>query len=79
MATKWQFAAQINVSVLCRNCAHKFVDFRPEYLTPGKASGHKTLPQYSSLTLLKKECYEDEVQPHRKTDYKPMIYIYIFL
>ena len=35
----------------------------------------KTLLQYSVLTLLKKECYEEEVQPHRKTDYKPIIYI----
>ena len=24
------------------------------------------------------ECYEEEVQPYRKTDYKPIIYIYIF-
>ena len=32
---------------------------------------------YSSLTLLKKDCYEEEVQPYWKTDYKPMIYIYI--
>ena len=23
------------------------------------------------------ECYEEEVQPYRKTDYKPIIYIYI--
>ena len=23
----------------------------------------------------KKECYEEEVQPYQKTDYKPMIYI----
>ena len=25
-------------------------------------------------SFLKKECYEEEVQPYRKTDYKPMIY-----
>ena len=23
------------------------------------------------------ECYEEEVQPYRKTDYKPIIYIYL--
>ena len=23
------------------------------------------------------ECYKEEVQPYRKTDYKPIIYIYI--
>ena len=28
----------------------------------------KTLFQYSSLTLMKKEIYEEEVQPYRKTD-----------
>ena len=26
---------------------------------------------------MEKECYEEEVQPYRKTDYKPIIYIYI--
>ena len=36
----------------------------------------KTLLQYSSLTTLERECYEGEVQPYRKTDYKPIIYIY---
>ena len=36
----------------------------------------KTLLTYSSLTLLKKECYVEEVQPYRKAGYKPMIYIY---
>ena len=44
-----------------------------------RQEGHpvtKTLLQYSSSTLLKRECYEEEVQPHRKTDYKPIIYIY---
>ena len=35
----------------------------------------KTLLQYSSLTPLERECYEGEVQPYRKTDYKPIIYI----
>ena len=30
----------------------------------------------SSLTLLKKECNEMEVQPYRKTDYKLMLYVY---
>ena len=33
------------------------------------------LLQYSSLTPLERECYEGEVQPYRKTDYKLMIYI----
>ena len=32
----------------------------------------KTLLQYSSLT------YEGKVQPYRKMDYKPIIYIYIY-
>ena len=26
---------------------------------------------------MEKECYEEEVQPYRKMDYKPIIYIYI--
>ena len=42
-----------------------------------RQEGHpvvKKLLQYSSLTLLKKEGYEGEVQPYRKTDYKPTIY-----
>ena len=42
------------------------------WLTSGSASDRK----YSSTKLLKKECYEEEVQPHWKTYYKPMIYIY---
>ena len=42
-------------------------------LTSGRASGRKTLLQYSSLTPLKRECYEGEVQPYRKTDCKPMM------
>ena len=25
---------------------------------------------------MEKECYEEEVQPYRRTDYKPIIYIY---
>ena len=33
----------------------------------------KTLLQYSSLTPLVWECYEGEVQPYRKTDYKSMM------
>ena len=45
------------------------------WLTSGRASGRKTLLQYSSLTPLERECYEGEVHPYRKTDYKPMIYI----
>ena len=35
------------------------------WLTPGRASGYKKVLQCSSLTLLKKEYYEEEVQPHR--------------
>ena len=41
------------------------------WLTSGSASGRKN----SAPILLKKECYEEEVQPYRKTDYKPIIYI----
>ena len=44
------------------------------WLTSGRASGRKTLLQYFSLTPLERECYEGEVQPYRKTDYKPIIY-----
>ena len=46
-----------------------------KYIThiAGRASGRKTLLQYSSLTPLERECYEGEVQPYRKTDYKPII------
>ena len=47
------------------------------WLNSGKASGRKTLLQYSSLTPLERECYEGEVQPYRKTDYTPIIYKYI--
>ena len=42
------------------------------WLTSGWASGRKTLLQYSSLTPLERECYEGEVPPYRKTDYKPI-------
>ena len=45
------------------------------WLTSERASGRKTLLQYSSLTPLERECYEGEVEPYRKTDYKPIIYI----
>ena len=37
----------------------------------------KILLKYSSLTLLERKCYEGEVQPYRKTDYKPMMMMYI--
>ena len=43
-----------------------------------RQEGHpvvKTLLQYSSLTLLESECYEGEVQPYRKTYYKPMMMV----
>ena len=41
--------------------------------------GYWTLNKYyylllSSLTSLERECYEGEVQPYRKTDYKPIIF-----
>ena len=49
------------------------------WLTSGRVSGRKTLLQYSSLTPLERECYEGEVQPYRKTGYKPIIYIYIYI
>ena len=42
----------------------------------GIRSREKTVLQYSSLTPLERECYEGEVQPYRKTDYKPIIYIH---
>ena len=41
------------------------------WLTPGRASDRKN----SALILLKKERYEEEVQPYRKSDYKPLIYV----
>ena len=47
------------------------------WLTSGRASCRKTLLKYYSLTPLERECYEGEVQPYRKTDYKTIIYIYI--
>ena len=28
---------------------------------------------------MERECYEEEVQPYRKTDHKPIIYIYIYI
>ena len=46
------------------------------WLTSGRASGRKTMLQYSSLTPMERERYEGEAQPYRKTDYKPIIYIY---
>ena len=33
--------------------------------------------QYSSLKLLKRECYEVEVQHYRKMDYNPMLHMYV--
>ena len=40
------------------------------WVTSGRASGRKkTLLQYS----LERECYEEEVQPYRKMNYKPMM------
>ena len=46
------------------------------WLTPGRASARKNSVPILLLTLLKKECYKEEVQPYRKMKYKPMIYIY---
>ena len=36
---------------------------------------------WQNIFFLQKECecYEEEVQPYRKTDYKPIIYICIYL
>ena len=46
------------------------------WLTPGRASGRKNSgPILFVNTPGEGECYEKEVLPHRKTDYKPMIYI----
>ena len=43
-------------------------------LTPGRASGHKTLFQYSSTNTPEEgECYEEDVQHYWKADYKRMI------
>ena len=71
------------ISILFINYYHNnIVHMRNMWLTlvkyvvdrSGKASGRKkTLLQYSSLTPLERECYEEEVQPYRKTDYKPMM------
>ena len=47
------------------------------WLMSGRSSGRKTLLQYSSLTPLERECYEGEVQPYRKMDYKPMMMMMI--
>ena len=33
----------------------------------------KILLQYSTINTLGRECYEGEVQPYWKTDYKPMM------
>ena len=46
------------------------------WLTSVRASDRKkTLLQYSSLTLLERECYEGEVQRYRNTDYNPIMMI----
>ena len=46
------------------------------WLTPGRASGRKNSAPIPFInTLVKKECYEGGVQPYRKMDYKPMVYI----
>ena len=44
------------------------------WLMSGWASGGETLLKCSSLIPLERECYEREVQPYRKTDYKSIIY-----
>ena len=50
------------------------------WLTSGRASGPNNIMfQYSSSKLLNKECYEEEVQPHRKTENKPMTYITLII
>ena len=46
------------------------------WLTSGSTSGRKnTLLNYSSLLPLERECYEEEVQPYRKTDNKQVMMI----
>ena len=47
------------------------------WLTPGRTSGRKITAPILFNNNPEKECYEEEVQPCRKTDYKPIIYIYI--
>ena len=50
--------------------------YRVQYLdTTHPLDTSLTLLRFSSLTLLEKECYNEEVQPYRKIDYKLMIYI----
>ena len=60
----------------CISCVTARILYLELFDIAGKASGHETLLQNSSTnTPEERECYEEEVQPHRKTDYKPMIYI----
>ena len=68
-------AVTVECCVLYPCCMGVFGMFAVMWLTSGRASGRKTLLQYSSLTPLERECYEEEVQPYWKTDYKPIIYI----
>ena len=42
-------------------------------LTSGRTSGRKN----AAPIPIEMECYEGEVQPYRKTDYKPMMMIYV--
>ena len=43
--------------------------------TPVRACGSKNSAPIFSFNTHGEEFYEEEVQPYRKTDYKPMIYI----
>ena len=47
------------------------------WLTPGRAPICKNSAPILFINTPEKECYEVEVQPYRKTEYKLMIYIYI--
>ena len=78
-ATKLWFLMKINVYVLCRNCTHTFVywvGFFPECNIDNDLILHPAhvvdvrkgirlckLLQYSSLTLLERECCEGKSKP----------------
>ena len=46
---------------------------------PGRASSRKNSAPIVFINIPEEEWYEEEVQPHRKTDYTPFIYIYIYM
>ena len=56
----------------------KYITHNASHACGWRQEGHpveKLLHQYSSLTPLEMECYEGEVQPYRKIDYKPILHI----